>query len=144
MSASQAAASPSRPIRREQVLLGGLLVAVAAVCWWITGRRMDTEVRLRLGCALVRFWVVRGHRSEGRTILERALAGNKGVATPVRAKALITAARLAFSQSDYERGESLAREGLALFRELGDIRGTALALDRLGMAAWRRGDAGPS
>ena len=98
------------------------------------------EMALRLGAALERFWVVRGHRSEGRTILEQALAGNKGVATPIRAKALITAARLAFSQSDYERGETLAREGLALFRELGDIRGTALALDRLGMAAWRRGD----
>src|SRR5205823_5601232 len=84
------------------------------------------EMALRLGAALERFWVVRGHRSEGRTILERALAGNKDVATPVRAKALITAARLAFSQSDYERGETLAREGLALFRELGDIRGTAL------------------
>jgi predicted ATPase/class 3 adenylate cyclase len=100
----------------------------------------NIEMALRLGAALERFWVVRGHRSEGRTILERALAGNKGVATPVRAKALITAARLAFSQSDYERGETLAREGLALFRELGDMRGTALALDRLGMAAWRRGD----
>ena len=100
----------------------------------------NIEMALRLGAALERFWVVRGHRSEGRTMLERALSGNKGVATPVRAKALITAARLAFSQSDNERGETLAREGLALFRELGDMRGIALALDRLGMAAWRRGN----
>jgi tetratricopeptide (TPR) repeat protein len=100
----------------------------------------NIEMALRLGAALERFWVVRGHRSEGRTILERALARSTGVATPVRAKALITAARLAFSQSDYERGETLAREGLALFRERGDMRGIALALDRLGMAAWRRGN----
>ena len=34
----------------------------------------------------------------------------------------------------------LAQESLALFRELGDRRGIALSLDRLGMAAWRRGD----
>ncbi len=100
----------------------------------------NIEMALRLGAALERFWVVRGHRSEGRAILERALAGSKGVAAPVRAKALITAARLAFSQSDYERGEAMAREGLALFRKLGDMRGIALALDRLGMAAWRRGN----
>ena len=100
----------------------------------------NIEMALRMSAALERFWVVRGHRSEGRTILERALARNKGGTTPVRAKALITAARLAFSQSDYERGETLAREGLALFRKLGDIRGIALSLDRLGMAAWRRGD----
>jgi predicted ATPase/class 3 adenylate cyclase len=98
------------------------------------------EMALRLGAALERFWVVRGHRSEGRKILEHALIRNTGVPTPVRAKALIVAARLAFSQSDYERGETLAREGLALFREQGDIRGIALSLDRLGMAAWRRGN----
>ena len=98
------------------------------------------EMALRLGAALERFWVVRGYRSEGRNFLERGLAASRGVAPPVRAKALIAAARLAFSQSDYERGETLAWEGLALFRELGDMRGTALALDRLGMAAWRRAD----
>jgi predicted ATPase/class 3 adenylate cyclase len=98
------------------------------------------EMALRLAAALERFWVVRGHRSEGRKFFERALIRNKGVPTPVRAKALIVAARLAFSQSDNERGETLAREGLALFREQGDIRGIALSLDRLGMAAWRRGN----
>ena len=100
----------------------------------------NIEMALRMGAALEQFWVVRGYRSEGRQFLEQALARNTGVATSIRAKALITAARLAFSQSDYERGETLAREGLALFRELGDIRGIALSLDRLGMAAWRRGD----
>ncbi|HEX9134976.1 MAG TPA: tetratricopeptide repeat protein, partial [Ktedonobacteraceae bacterium] len=98
------------------------------------------EMALRLGAALERFWVVRGHRSEGRKFLEHGLIRTTGVPTPVRAKALIVAARLAFSQSDYERGETLAREGLALFREQGDIRGIALSLDRLGMAAWRRGN----
>jgi predicted ATPase/class 3 adenylate cyclase len=100
----------------------------------------NIEMALRLGAALERFWVVRGYRSEGRNFLERALASNRGVSSSVRAKALITAARLAFSQSDYERGETLARQGLTLFRELGDMRGIALALDRLGMAAWRRGN----
>ncbi len=100
----------------------------------------SAEMALRFSAALERFWIVRGYRSEGRSILEWALSNNKGVAAPVRAKALITAARLAFSQSDYERGEALAREGLTLFRELGDIRGIALSLDRLGMAAWRKGD----
>src|SRR5258708_30942072 len=95
---------------------------------------------LRLGTALERFWVVRGHRNEGRAFLERALAGSAGVAANVRAKALISAARLAFIQSNYDQGEALAQESLALFRELGDRRCVALSLDRLGMAAWRRGD----
>ncbi len=110
----------------------------AALQWALEGGR--AEMALRLGIALERVWVVRGHRNEGLAFLERALAGSAGVATGMRAKALLAAARLAFSQSNYDRGEVLAQESLALFRELGDRRGIALALDRLGMAAWRRGD----
>ncbi len=114
----------------------------AAMQWTLEGgnAREIMEMALRLGAALERFWVVRGYRNEGRAFLERALAGSLGVATDVRAKALIAAARLAFTQSNYDQGEVLARESLALFRELGDTRGIALSLDRLGMAAWRRGD----
>jgi predicted ATPase/class 3 adenylate cyclase len=100
----------------------------------------QTAMALRLGTALERFWVIRGHRTEGLAFLERALASSAEVATDVRAKALLAAARLAFVQSHYTRGEVLAQESLALFRELGDRRGIALALDRLGTAAWRRGD----
>ena len=110
----------------------------AALHWALEGGR--AEMALRLGTALERFWVVRGHRNEGRAFLERALAESAGVAANVRAKALIAAARLAFIQSNYDQGEALAQESLALFRELGDRRGVALSLDRLGMAAWRRGD----
>ena len=110
----------------------------AALQWALEGGRAETA--LRLGIALERFWVVRGHRIEGLAFLERALAGSSGVATDLRAKALLAAARLAFIQSHYDQGEVLAQESLALFRQLGDRRGIALSLDRLGMAAWRRGD----
>lgn len=110
----------------------------AALQWAIEQER--GEVALRLGIALERFWVVRGLRNEGRAFLERALAGSAGVAATIRAKALLAAARLAFNQSNYEQGEVLAQESLALFRELGDKRGIALSLNRLGVAAWRRGD----
>ena len=100
----------------------------------------QTAMALRLGTALERFWVIRGHRTEGLAFLEQALASSAEVATEVRAKALLAAARLAFVQSNYTRGAVLAQESLALFRELGDRGGIALALDRLGTAAWRRGD----
>jgi len=39
--ASHTAAIPLRRIAREQMLLAGLLIALAVVCWWITDRRMD-------------------------------------------------------------------------------------------------------
>jgi len=110
----------------------------AALHWAVEGGR--AEMALRIGVALERFWVVRGHRNEGLAFLERALVGGTEIATDLRAKALLAAARLAFIQSHYDQGEALAYESLALFRELGDRRGIALSLDRLGMAAWRRGD----
>jgi predicted ATPase/class 3 adenylate cyclase len=99
-----------------------------------------SEIALRMGIALERFWVVRGLRNEGLAFLEQALAVRAGVAANIRAKALLVAARLAFNQSNYEQGEALAQEALGLFRELGDRRGIALSLNRLGVAAWRRGE----
>jgi predicted metal-binding membrane protein len=39
--ATQAAAWPLRRIAREQIVLAGMLFALAALCWWVTGRRMD-------------------------------------------------------------------------------------------------------
>ncbi len=110
----------------------------AALQWDLESGR--GEVALRLGIALERFWVVRGQRTEGLAFLQKALAGSARVAATIRAKALLTAARLAFNQSSYDQGERLAQESLALFRELGDKCGIALSLNRLGVAAWRRGD----
>jgi predicted ATPase/DNA-binding CsgD family transcriptional regulator len=90
------------------------------------------EIALRLGGTLVRFWYIRGHYSEGRNFLERALAGSEGVAASLRANALIAAAIMALIQGDYEQGEALCEESLALFRELGDKRGMAHTLYYLG------------
>jgi predicted ATPase/DNA-binding CsgD family transcriptional regulator len=99
------------------------------------------EIALRLGAALQRFWMIRGHVTEGRTFLARALERSAGVAASVRAKALIAAARLALAQGDYHDGEGLARESLALCRELGDTVGIAFSLYLLGIVAWRKGNA---
>ena len=52
---------------------------------------------LRLGGALWRFWWARGHLSEGRNVLERALFfASEGVVAAVRAKALNAAGVLDF------------------------------------------------
>jgi predicted ATPase/class 3 adenylate cyclase len=96
------------------------------------------EMALRLGGALRRFWEVRGHVSEGRNFLERALAGSKGVAVAVQVKALWAAAHLAYVQIDHDRAEALSEECLALCRELGDTAGIALSLRLLGLIALRR------
>jgi tetratricopeptide (TPR) repeat protein len=90
--------------------------------------RHDMTEALRLGIALRNFWTVHGPYSEGRKFLEQALAANEGVAAPVQAKALFTAAHFAFLQSDYDRAEELCQESLKLFRELGDRPNIAYAL----------------
>lgn len=98
------------------------------------------EIALRLGGALYGFWRFRGFWSEGLTFLQRALAGSERAATPVRAKAFNAAAGLALRLGDDDRGEALCKESLALYRELEDKEGIALALYLLGDFAWRRGN----
>src|SRR5947208_13098764 len=63
---------------------------------------------------------------------------SRGVRSAVRAKALIGAGRIATLQDDFIRAEALCREGLALYRELGDRRGSATSLSSLGYAALMR------
>ena len=97
---------------------------------------------MRLGAALGEFWILRSHLSEGRTLLERALAASPRAGSRLRAKALGVAAGLAGVQGDMQRAEVLAEEGLALSRQLEDQAGTASCLCTLGICALHRGDYG--
>ncbi len=97
------------------------------------------EMALRLGGALRQFWIVHGHLSEGRNFLERALVESKGVPASVQVKALVTAANLANHQSDNDRTEAHAQKSRALYQELGDTQGSALALRLLAGVAGRSG-----
>jgi predicted ATPase/DNA-binding CsgD family transcriptional regulator len=96
---------------------------------------------LRLSGALVWFWYFRGHLSEGRGWLERALAlSDPSERTMPRAKALSAAGVLAFLQSDLSAARSRLEESLDIWRELRDLRGTAFALTFLGRTLSRSGD----
>ena len=66
----------------------------------------DAETGLRLAGSLSPFWVFRGHLSEGRGWLERALARGAEVPAPVRARALFGLGRIAHQQGDYMRQPS--------------------------------------
>lgn len=112
----------------------------AALVWCLeqgeAGQSMETA--LRLAGALGRFWDTRGHVSEGRAFLERALGGSKGKIAPMPVKALTAAAYLAYIQGDDHRAEELSEECLTRCRELGDTVSAARFLLLLGMIAWRR------
>jgi predicted ATPase/DNA-binding CsgD family transcriptional regulator len=122
----------------------------AAMRWTLErgGIEHDVEDRseraLRFGIALRSFWITHGHWHEARTFLEQALSASAGTETATRAKALVAAASLAVYQIDYERGETLCREGLALCRKYGDTAGVAFSLHLLGTLAWQRGNFAPA
>jgi predicted ATPase/DNA-binding CsgD family transcriptional regulator len=114
----------------------------AALRWMLEHGEIqqNREMTLRLATALSEFWRIRGYDSEGQTFMEQALAAREGVATPVRAKILRAAGRMAIYQNDYEWAEVLCEESLVLFRELGDTQGIAHSLHYLGWAARERGN----
>ncbi len=110
----------------------------AALSWLL--KRKEAEMALRLGGALGTFWKRRGHLSEGRAFLERALTKSEEVVTTARAKALVADAWLAWDQNDKDRMQQRAEESLALYRQLGDQPGIASALELMGGVAWARND----
>ncbi len=97
--------------------------------------RGDVDAGLRLGAALWWFWYVHGDASEGRALLADLLAAPGGEEDGVRAEALLGAAQLAQTQADYVVAEQLLQHSVALFRRVGDPRGTSAALLAAGFVA---------
>jgi len=85
-----------------------------------TGGEDELELALRLAGALRLFWNGRGYVRDGRSVLERLLAGARPIAAPVRLKALNTLGAILWSQDDARGLEPVADEALALAREQGD------------------------
>ncbi len=103
---------------------------------------VDTEPSqaLSMAAALDFFWEIRGHVSEGRERLRRALDAETSDQNAA-AKATFLAARLALLQGDREQAEPLLIEALRLARQTGEIRTEVQALTHLGMLGQARGDA---
>jgi predicted ATPase len=99
----------------------------------------ETERALEMTGGLSDFWASRGHVVEGLSRLESAL-GSDDRPTAARAKALLWAAELAALSGDVPAMELRAEEALGLSRRLGDARGEALSLHRLGYAVGEAGD----
>jgi predicted ATPase/tRNA A-37 threonylcarbamoyl transferase component Bud32 len=106
---------------------------------WTKADETGLEAELRLAGSLWRFWLVRGHLSEGRKWLAEA-AARKGAASHPRmlAKVLSGAGTLAHNQGDYSGSASHFQQNLNLHRELNDKPGIAFALNNLGWTHWRR------
>jgi non-specific serine/threonine protein kinase len=104
----------------------------AAIGWSL--EHQEAETAAQIGSSIRLFWLLRGYMSEGRSWLERALAGFSEQ-TAVRAQALNAAAILASLQDDYTTARTLAQESLQLSRELALSKQTGYALYILGRLA---------
>ena len=113
----------------------------ASLSWFETANA-PAEAGLKLGGQLLQFWNRRGHLSEGRSWLNRALAklAQEGEPSVARARALNASGSLAFRQGDYEAARELREASLAIFRQLGNQSGIAATLMNLGMVAQEQGD----
>ncbi|HEU0000474.1 MAG TPA: NB-ARC domain-containing protein [Ktedonobacteraceae bacterium] len=103
------------------------------------------EVALRLASALRPFWEWQGYMDEGRGWLEaavrlpcRARAGRATIAA--RASALSGLARLYCLQNDQSRCIAVVEESIALWRQLDDHAGLAMALYHRSWPAISQGD----
>lgn len=111
---------------------------------WSTQDEGTIQLGLRLAGAMSRFWSIRGHFTEGRErllhLLESPGASSR---TAERAKALSGSGSL-LSFSNQIEAQRLAlrclEESVAIWRELGDKRGLALALTYLSLVTYRRVD----
>jgi predicted ATPase/DNA-binding winged helix-turn-helix (wHTH) protein/Tfp pilus assembly protein PilF len=111
----------------------------AALAWSLD--QSESRDSLRLCAALQRFWMMRGHLSEGRAWCARALGKSEREApTSDRARTLIAAGTLASWQADYPAAKLLHEESLKISRELDDRTRIASALSSLGWILSYEGD----
>jgi predicted ATPase/class 3 adenylate cyclase len=101
----------------------------------------DGTDALRLAGAMWRFWLTRGHLSEGRGHLSAVLAADTPAAPPgVRARALVGAGILAYEQGDFEAARPLWHEAMTIYERADDQSGVSRAVDALANLAYIQGD----
>lgn len=93
----------------------------------------DADTALRLGTALRQFWAERGHLTEGRGKLERALALGERANITVRANAMYSLGNMAIDLCDLAAARAYFTDFLALIRDMGDQNDIADAHNGLGL-----------
>ena len=115
------------------------LANIRAALTWAT-ESGESEVGLRIGAALWRYWQLRGFNREGRERLELLLSG-RGGSNAARARAQWVVASLASPQGDHETVCRLVEASLPVHRALGDDVVVAISLALLALSVLAQGDA---
>ncbi len=112
----------------------------AALSWTLEQAPEQADDGLRLAVALGQFWSLHGDWTEGAQWLLRALAQQPQAKPVLRAWGLSLASELVDKLGRVVEADALAKESLALFRELGEVRGLADALCNLAGARLSQND----
>lgn len=110
----------------------------AAMAWLIETE--DVEASQQLAGALPRFWFTRGHISEGRGWLERALALGARTPPAIRVRALCGLGVLTGFQHDYQRAATVLREAMVIAEAAHLDAGVAYAHFGQGLLSLHQGD----
>ncbi|MHB1415890.1 MAG: ATP-binding protein [Chloroflexota bacterium] len=106
---------------------------------WSRAMPGEAEAGLRLWVALLRFWDIRGHLSQGQSILDSLLKLAPG-GTTTRTLALIEAGHLAARQGDLAGARRALEEAHRLSRHLPFAVGTVVSLIGFGHLAEEEGN----
>jgi predicted ATPase/tRNA A-37 threonylcarbamoyl transferase component Bud32 len=102
----------------------------------------NAEWGLRLAVGLFHFWERAEHLAEGTRQLGAVVALPRAHEHPAQlARALFSAGVLQHTVADYEGASARHRTAVAIYRQLGDTWGEAVALNGLGSALTRTSDA---
>jgi tetratricopeptide (TPR) repeat protein len=101
---------------------------------WTGGGHGCAEQRLRIAGALWRFWQGGGNLVEGQKFLAAALEQAKTAAPRARARGFGGLGALAWMRGGYKEAIRWHEQALALYREIADAHGIALALFSIGSA----------
>jgi predicted ATPase/DNA-binding SARP family transcriptional activator len=113
---------------------------IRATLAWASSPEGDTELGLRLGASLWRFWEARGHHIEGLRWLTGLLAKADANDPMARAEALAACGNLGGIREEFAPSISFLQESLALFRRLDDPIQLGHALCSLGANVRDKGD----
>jgi non-specific serine/threonine protein kinase len=109
----------------------------AALEWWLAAPPRRIEA-LALAAAIWWFWMKRGHLSEGRQWLERALAGAADAAPRLRIKAMTGLWHMTYFRGDFATTNRVLDECLAQAREAGDAGSAAFSFFGQALLAMER------
>lgn len=110
----------------------------AALRWLIEQR--DASTALQIGSSINWFWVQSGYLEEASAWFADILAIGGEAPLQVYAKALGSAGGVAWRRCEFEQAEQLLRQGLILFRQIGDDESAAWLAMNLGKAVLEQGD----